>query len=126
MGTLTCGRRWFDAVTACKLFELRRVAEATPQRSAADMLPQEQIDCLAGLLAAERILPRTRRGRERPAGVRTLCVYLGRLLGFIPSRRQPLPGPDKLWRGPGRPRDCFRGWQAAREFAPPAGPAAAG
>ena len=42
-----------DAVTACKLFELRRVAEATPERPAAELLPQEQIDCLAGVLAAE-------------------------------------------------------------------------
>ena len=104
----------FDAVTACKLFEVRRVAEEDPQRPAEQVLPAEQIECLAGMLREHRILPRTQRGQERAVDARTLCVHIGRLVGFIPSRRQPLPGHMKLWKGLSRLHLYFQAWTAAR------------
>ena len=104
----------FDAVTACKLFEVRRVAEEDPERPAEQVLPEEQIECLAGMLRERRILPRTQRGQERAVNARTLCVHIGRLVGFIPSRRQPLPGHMKLWKGLCRLHLYFQAWTAAR------------
>ena len=104
----------FDEVTACKLFEVRRVAEKDPERPAEQVLPPERIECLAGMLREHRILPRTRRGQERVVNARTLCVHIGRLVGFIHSSRQPLPGHMKLWKGLTRLHLCFQAWTAAR------------
>ena len=45
-------------------------------------------------------LPRhPRPARIAAPDIRTLVVDLARLVGFIPSKRQPLPGTQKLWEG---------------------------
>ena len=95
----------FDAVTACNL------AEEDPERPADKVLPPEQIECLAGMLREHRTLPRT---QKRAVDARTLCVHVGRVVGFIPSLRQPLPGHMKLWRGLSRLHLYFQARTAAR------------
>ena len=38
------------------------------------------------------------RGRSPPGDIRNYAVRLARTVGFIPSKRRPLPGNEILWR----------------------------
>ena len=38
------------------------------------------------------------RGRSPPGDIRSYVVRLARTVGFIPSKRRPLPGNEILWR----------------------------
>ena len=70
------------------------------------------------VLVERRILPRRLRGRERAAEAATLCGSVGRLAGWLPSRRQPLPGLTKLWQGLTKLRQFTQGWQAGAAARP--------
>ena len=65
-----------------------------------------------------RVEDRRLRGQERAADAATLCEYVGRLAGFLPSRRQPLPGLTKLWQGLTKLRQFTQGWQAGAAARP--------
>ena len=83
----------FDAATACRVFDIARAAKETPDAPAVDTVPED----------APRILKRALRSRGvRPKAppdptIREFTVELGRIAGFQPSKRQPLPGIQKLW-----------------------------
>ena len=83
----------FDAATACRVFDIARAAKETPDAPAVDTVPED----------APRILKRALRSRGvRPKAppnptIRESAVELGRIAGFQPSKRQPLPGIRKLW-----------------------------
>ena len=84
----------FDAITACRVFQ--RMARNRPDAPAAEVADE----------IAVLYLDLAERGKSRAPpenlDVRTFVVDVGRLAGFIPSKRQPLPGTIKIWRGYGR------------------------
>ena len=90
----------FDAITAWRVFDLDRLARAEPDRPAIRVLTREEIETLNLLL--EDLGSHARKHQtpdpERQT-IRQTVINLGRLAGFQPSKRQPLPGNIKLWQG---------------------------
>ena len=90
----------FDAITAWRVFDLDRLAREQPELPAAKALPKEELETLDLLLRDLGF--RSRRNPPPDSKNRTIrqaVTDIGRLAGFQPSRRQPLPGNVKLWQG---------------------------
>ena len=83
----------FDAITACRVFNFQRMARDRPDAPASEV-------AVLYLDLAERGMVRSRAPPEN-LDVGTFVVDVGRLAGFIPSKRQPLPGTIKIWQGYG-------------------------
>ena len=88
----------FEAVHAWKVFDIGRMARDRPQAPARESFSAVEREVINKLLNVERILPPGLRGRPEPEDVRTTVVNLARLSGFAPSKRQPLPGDEQLWK----------------------------
>ena len=90
----------FDAITAWRVFDLDRLARAEPDRPAIRALTREEIETLDLLL--EDLGSHARKHQtpdpERQT-IRQTVINIGRLAGFQPSKRHPLPGNIKLWQG---------------------------
>ena len=87
----------FDAITAWRVFELQRLARSEPDELASRVVDSEEIETCQILLSD---LYRTRPSPPPPGlTVREYAVQVGKLAGFLPTRRQPLPGTKLLWLG---------------------------
>ena len=84
----------FDAVTAWRVMDLERRARDTPSMPALKMFSQHEIKVLYVWLKHRRVIPAP---PEEPPNIRTFVIDLARLGGFRPSKRQPLPGTEKIW-----------------------------
>ena len=84
----------FDAITAWRVFDLDRLAREKPDTPALDALSDD--DALYILLLDQRIIPKR---PPKPPDIRTAVTDIARLVGFRPTKRQPLPGNEKLWNG---------------------------
>ncbi len=84
----------FDAVTAWRVMDLERRARDTPSMPALKMFSQHEIKVLYAWLKHRRVIPAP---PEEPPNIRTFVIDLARLGGFRPSKRQPLPGTEKIW-----------------------------
>ena len=84
----------FDAVTAWRVMDLERRARDTPDMPALKMFSEHEIKVLYVWLKHRRVI---RAPLETPPDIRTFVVDLARLAGFRPSKRQPLPGTEKIW-----------------------------
>ena len=100
----------FDAITACRV--LQRMARDRPDAPAAEIADHDEIAVLY-LDLAERGMVKSRAPPEN-LDVRTFVVDIGRLAGFIPSKRQPLPGTIKIWQGYGYLKAYARIYRALR------------
>ena len=87
----------FEAVQAWKVFDITRLARERPGAPAADSFTEVERKVLNAMLNVERILPAALRDRPPPPAIRETVVNLARLAGFVPSKRQPLPGDAILW-----------------------------
>ncbi|MCY4611398.1 MAG: IS4 family transposase, partial [Gammaproteobacteria bacterium] len=87
-----------DAITACRVFDLQRMAQDRPATPADQVVPPGEIEALYLDLYGRRMVEQ-RPSPDRPPDIRTYVIDLGRCVGFIPSRRQPLPGVKKVWVG---------------------------
>ena len=88
----------FDAITAWRVFDLDRLAREQPELPAAKALPKEEIETLDMLLGHLGFRSgRNRSVDRRSRTIRQVVTDIGRLAGFQPSKRQPLPGNIKLW-----------------------------
>ena len=88
----------FDAVTACTVMTMGRLARSEPQTPARQGFHTDEIY----VLAAHMSMPNHRKHHGPPDHGQTMddfVVKTARLAGFIPSKRQPLPGSIKLWEG---------------------------
>ena len=83
----------FDAATACRVFDIARAARETPDAPAVDTVPEDAPRILKRVLRINGVRPKA----PPDPTVRESAVELGRLAGFQPSKRQPLPGIQKLW-----------------------------
>ncbi len=88
----------FDAITACDVFDLERMARDKPDTPADEVVTQEEIDVLSALLKAQGG-PRARALPGHRPDIRTFVIDLAGTVGFHPRRQQPLPGSQKVWQG---------------------------
>ena len=112
----------FDAIETYRVFSLQRLAREAPDTPAATVLEPDEEACLHTLLEAGRILPPRERGQPPARDSRTVMIHIARLVGFQPSKRQPLPGPELLWRGYHQLRFATLVWRATRATADRAPP----
>ncbi len=86
------------AMTACTVMSVGRLAPSAPETPARTVVHLDGIHVLAVHMAK----PNHRRQRGPPDPDQTVAdfaVKTARLAGFIPSKRQPMPGTHKLWEG---------------------------
>ena len=89
-------RRAADAITARHLFDLARRAREHPEHTARALASQDEIDTLRWMLE-EIGTPWARSPPRQNPDIRTFVIGPGRIAGFQPSKRQPLPGVQKVW-----------------------------
>ncbi len=88
----------FDAVTAWRVFDIQRAAKAEPDRPALDFLDEDELTAL--WIGMEDYGFRDARAPPFDGfTIREAAIDIGRYVGFIPSKRQPLPGTQKMWKG---------------------------
>ena len=88
----------FDAITACTVMSIERLARSAPDMPARTVVHPDGIHVPAIHMAK----PSHRRQRGPPDPDRTVAAFAvntARLAGFIPSKGQPTPGTKKLWEG---------------------------
>ena len=83
----------FNAATACRVFDIARATRETPDAPAVDTVPEDAPRILKRVLRINGVRPKA---PPNPT-TRESAVELGRLASFQPSKRQPLPGIQKLW-----------------------------
>ena len=88
----------FDAIEAWRVFQLDRYARDAPETPASAVLTAPERYVIDTLSSQGRLLPPSQRGRPPPGDIRSYVVRLARTVGFIPSKRRPLPGNEILWR----------------------------
>ncbi|MCY3982127.1 MAG: hypothetical protein OXF51_10295 [Alphaproteobacteria bacterium] len=88
----------FDAITACHVFDLERIARDTPDIPANHVVTDDEIAILHIRLMACAMV-RARPPPEKPPDIRTFVIDVARCAGFDPQKRQPLPGTQLLWKG---------------------------
>ena len=88
----------FDAITACYVFDLERMARDKPDTQANQVVDDDEIVILYVRLMAYGII-RARSPPEETPDIRTFVIDVARLAGFDPSKRQSLPGTQLLWKG---------------------------
>ena len=88
----------FDAVTACHVFDLERLAREVPGTSAKNVVDPEEIDVLHALPPTQGH-PCARGPPVQSPDVCAFVIGLGRLVGFHPRNQPPLPGTKKVWQG---------------------------
>ena len=86
----------FDAITAFRVWDLSLLARERPDDPASRHVTEDDIRALCALAAHY--------GFKAPRGppemtIAGFVVLTGGLAGFHPSKRQPLPGTQKLWEG---------------------------
>ena len=108
----------FDVITACHVFDLARSAREHPEQPSSAVASQDEIDTLR-LLLEEIGAPWARSPPGQNPDTRTFVIGLGRIVGFQPSRRQPLPGVQKVWEGNKMLKLVCRGFQLAKNKTPP-------
>ena len=87
----------FDAVTAVRVFDLERLARDNPRMPAIEAL--ERLEIITLYLLLERRNMVSARPPPEEVDMERFIIDLGRYAGFIPSKRQPLPGTLKIWQG---------------------------
>ncbi len=108
----------FDAVTAWRVFDIQRAAKAEPDRPALDFLDADELTALYIAMGRYRF----RNVRAPPFDgltIREAAIDIGRYVGFIPSKRQPLPGTEKMWKGMKYLLLATEMYRAMREWAEP-------
>ena len=87
-----------DAVLAWRTFDVQRAATAEPGRPALDFFDEDELTALCcGML--DYGFKNARAPPFDGHAIREAVVDVGRCAGFIPSRRQPLPGTEKSSKG---------------------------
>ncbi len=88
----------FDAITACTVMSVERLVRSVPDTPARTVVHEDEIRVLAVHMSKPN--HRKQRGPPDPdQAIAEFAVNTARLAGFIPSKRQPLPGTHKLWEG---------------------------
>ena len=105
----------FDAITACHVFDLQRMARDKPDTPADRVVADDEIVILYVRLIAYGI-HRARSPPEKPPDIRTFVIDIAKLAGFHPRKSQPLPGTALLWKGYVYLRDATHTYRALKEL----------
>ena len=105
----------FDAITACHVFDLERMARDKPDTPADRVVTDDEIVILYVRLMAYGI-QLARPPPDKPPDIRTLVIDIARLAGFHPRTSQPLPGTTLLWKGYVYLRDATHTYRALKEL----------
>ena len=105
----------FDAITACHVFDLERMARDKPHTRADEVVTDDEIVILYVRLIAYGIA-RARPPPDKPPDIRTFVIDVARLAGFYPRKSQPLPGTTMLWKGYVYLRDAAHTYRALKEL----------
>ena len=105
----------FDAITAWRVFSLERYARDAPETPAEEVLTADELAVIEQVAEAEQVRPPRERGQPVGPGIRNWVVLLARIAGWHPSKRQPLPGNEVLWRAYRQLQMMVRYRQAVRE-----------
>ena len=93
----------FDAVLAWRVFDIQRAAKAEPARPALDFLDRDELAALyIGMKDygfTDIRAPPFGDGAFDGLTIRRAAVDIARFVGFIPSKRQELPGTEKMRKG---------------------------
>ncbi len=87
----------FDAITACRVMTIERLARSEPDTPASRIVHRDEITALNIYKTSKQ-----RKQRAPPDSEPTIEAFAidsARVTGFIPRKRQPLPGTEKLWQG---------------------------
>ena len=87
----------FDSISACRVFDLQRLARDRPDAPATDFVTED-----GGCILYVRLLELQVIRARPPPGRTTIgefAVGVAGLAGFHPRKAQPLPGGRKLWEG---------------------------
>ncbi len=90
----------FDAITACRVMTVERLARSEPDTPASRIVHRDEITVLNIYMTARQ--RKQRKQRAPPVSEPTIeafAIDTARVAGFIPKKRQPLPGTEKLWQG---------------------------
>ncbi len=105
----------FDAITACHVFDLERMARDKPHTRADEVVTDDEIVILYVRLIAYGIA-RARPPPDKPPDIRTFVIDVAKLAGFHPRTSQPLPGTTLLWKGYVYLRDAAHTYRALKEL----------
>ena len=105
----------FDAITACHVFDLERMARDKPDTPANLVVADDEIVILGVRLKAYGI-HRARSPPGKPSDIRTFVIDVARLGGFQPRKSQPLPGTKLLWKGYVYLRDATLTYRALKDL----------
>ena len=86
----------FDAITAFRVWDLSILARERPNYPASRQVTEDDIEALCALASHDGF--KVSRGPPEMT-IAGFVVLTGGLAGFRPSKRQPLPGTQKLWEG---------------------------
>ena len=88
----------FDAVIAWRTFDIQKAAKAEPERPALDFFDVDELTALYSVMKG-RGFGKVRGPPFDTLNIRDAAIDVGRSVGFIPSKRQPLPGTRKIRQG---------------------------
>ena len=87
----------FDAITACRVMSIERLARSEPDTPASRIVHRDEIAVLNIYMTGKQRTPRGPPGSEPT--IEAFAIDTARVAGFIPKKRQPRPGTEKLWQG---------------------------
>ena len=85
-----------------------------PEKPATNVLSWGRRAVIGIVVRAKRLLPPGEPDRPVPPDIRIWVKLLGRMAGWRPSKRRPLPGNEVLWCAYERMRGMVRFWQTTR------------
>ena len=105
----------FDAITAFRVWDLTWLARTRANDPAHEYVPPHDIEMLCALTRFYQL--KSVRGPPGPdMDIEKFVILTAGLAGFHPSKRQPLPGTQKLWEGSQILTQSVTGYQAIKEI----------
>ena len=102
-----------DSVHAWRVLDLRRLMHVAPDLPAEEAVEPAELACLDLFRRRGSAPPDQPSSRPRSRDIRSVVADIGRLGGFLPSKRRVLPSRAAVWRG----CDQLRTMALASEFA---------
>jgi len=89
----------FDAIMAWRVLDIQRAARSDPDRPALDVFDEDERTAMSIDMKHRSKFTDTRAPPFDDLTIRPAAIDGGRCVGFIPSRRHPLPGTEKIRKG---------------------------
>ena len=103
----------FDAISSWRVLDLQRLAKNEPDRPAISIIDEVEIKVQRVLL--HHIDHRVEICPPPDLTIRQYVVDVGRLAGFSPTKKQPVPGTKKIWQGDKELKNAVRTYEAMND-----------